>query len=232
MNAARDHGVPVIEDACEAIGARYKQRVAGTMGDAGVFAFYPNKQMTSGEGGMVVTNRDDWAHVFRSLRNQGRDVFDSWLSHSRLGFNYRMDEMSAALGGVQAGRIEELLDKRARVAERYTKGLQETSGIVPPRVVDTTTRMSWFCYVIRLEDGLDRIGVMNALQEEGVPSRPYFSPIHLQPFYVERFGFSRGDFPVTERLGDSSLALPFSGVMTNDQIDYVIEKVAAAAASG
>ncbi|MDW8268610.1 MAG: DegT/DnrJ/EryC1/StrS family aminotransferase, partial [Anaerolineae bacterium] len=123
LTVARHYGLAVIEDACEAIGAEYRHRRAGTLGDAAVFAFYPNKQMTTGEGGMIVTERDDWADLFRSLRNQGRDVFDAWLNHTRLGYNYRLDEMSAALGLAQLQRIEELLSKRARVAAWYTERL-------------------------------------------------------------------------------------------------------------
>ena len=124
ITEARRHGITVIEDACEAVGAEYRGQKVGTLGDAAVFAFYPNKQMTTGEGGMIVHNREDWHPLFRSLRNQGRDIFDAWLIHSRLGYNYRMDEMSAALGLAQLRRIEELLAKRARVAEWYNERLR------------------------------------------------------------------------------------------------------------
>ena len=141
----------MIEDACEAIGAEYKGRKAGTLGDAAVFAFYPNKQITTGEGGMIVTDRDDWAQLFRSLRNQGRDVFDAWLNHTRLGYNYRMDEMSAALGLAQVGRIDELLAKRAQVAAWYNQRLAGCEWWRRPYVAPTTTRMSWFVYVVRIE---------------------------------------------------------------------------------
>jgi len=216
----------IIEDACEAIGAEYKGRKAGTFGDAAVFAFYPNKQMTTGEGGMIVTNRDDWDGLLRSLRNQGRDIFDAWLNHTRLGYNYRMDEMSAALGLAQLGRIEELLAKRDRVAGWYNERLKEADGIRVPYIAPTTTRMSWFVYVIRLEPDINRDALMTMLDEKGIPSRPYFTPIHLQPFYRERFGYREGDFPVTEAVGRSTLALPFSSVMTQDQVDYVCQKLA------
>lgn len=223
---ARRHGLYVIEDSCEAIGAEYKGRRAGTFGDAAVFAFYPNKQITTGEGGMLVTDRDDWADLFRSLRNQGRDVFDAWLNHTRLGYNYRMDEMSAALGVAQLGRIEELLARRARVAEWYNERIDEIPGLSKPYIAATTTRMSWFVYVVRCAEGLSRNALMAYLQAQGIPSRPYFTPIHLQPFYRE-MGWSRGDLPRTEQAGDTFLALPFSSMMSEAQVDYVCEHLLA-----
>ncbi len=223
LATAREHGLAVIEDACEAIGAEYKGCRAGTLGDAAVFAFYPNKQMTTGEGGMIVTDREDWDALFRSLRNQGRDVFDAWLNHTRLGYNYRLDEMSAALGLAQVRRIEQLLAQRARVAGWHNERLAGVAGVERPYIAPSTTRMSWFVYVIRLAQGADRTALMGELQKHGIPSRPYFTPIHLQPFYANRFGYRRGDFPVTEDLGDRSLAIPFSSVMTEEQVDYVCD---------
>jgi perosamine synthetase len=225
LEIAKRHGLRVIEDACEAIGAEYKGRKAGTLGDMGVFAFYPNKQMTTGEGGLIVTNDDVWADLFRSLRNQGRDVFDAWLNHTRLGYNYRLDEMSAALGLSQIKRIDDLLAKRARVAGWYNERLAGEELIEVPHLAPTTTRMSWFVYVVRIKPPAARDAVMQRLAEAGVPSRPYFTPIHLQPFYRDKFGYQRGDFPVTEYLGDVSLALPFSGVMTEEQVDYVCQQL-------
>ncbi|MBN1661114.1 MAG: DegT/DnrJ/EryC1/StrS family aminotransferase [Anaerolineae bacterium] len=225
LDIARAHGLPVIEDACEAIGAEYKGRRAGTLGHAAVLAFYPNKQMTTGEGGLIVTDRDEWDALFRSLRNQGRDVFDAWLNHTRLGYNYRLDEMSAALGLAQLGRIEELLAKRAQVAAWYDQRLAGLECLERPRIAPTTTRMSWFVYVVRLLPPVRRDEVVRLLAGAGIPSRPYFTPIHLQPFYANTFGYRRGHYPVTERLGDVSLALPFSGVMTQDQVDRVCEEL-------
>jgi dTDP-4-amino-4,6-dideoxygalactose transaminase len=221
LDIARRYNLTVIEDACEAIGAEYKDRRAGTMGHAAVFAFYPNKQMTTGEGGMIVTDDERWDNLFRSLRNQGRDVFDAWLNHTRLGYNYRLDEMSAALGVVQVRRIEELLTRRRRVASWYNERLNNHELIEVPQIVASTTSMSWFVYVVRIKPPAGRNGVMARLAEDGIPSRPYFTPIHLQPFYCERFQYRRGEFPVTEYLGDVSLALPFSGVMTEEQVDDV-----------
>lgn len=226
---AHEYGLAIIEDACEAIGAEYKGRRIGTQPAtcnlqlATVFAFYPNKQMTTGEGGMIVTDREDWDALFRSLRNQGRDVFDAWLNHSRLGYNYRLDEMSAALGLAQLSRIGELLAKRERVAEWYTERLKDVEGVQIPYIALTTTRMSWFVYVIRLAPEIDRNRVMAELEERGIPSRPYFTPIHLQPFYREMFGYKEGDFPITESVAKSTLALPFYGNLDEEKIDFICE---------
>lgn len=223
IDTARNYDLTIIEDACEAIGAAYKERPAGSLGDAAVFAFYPNKQITTGEGGMIVTNREAWAHLFRSLRNQGRDVFDGWLNHTRLGYNYRLDELSAALGLVQLQRLDEILAKRARVAAWYDERLAGVEWIETPRIAPTTTHMSWFVYVVRILPPAQRDTVVRLLAECGIPSRPYFTPIHLQPFYREQFGYRGGEFPVTEHLGSVSLALPFSSVMTEAQVDAVCE---------
>jgi dTDP-4-amino-4,6-dideoxygalactose transaminase len=228
LKAARQQDLAVIEDACEAVGAEYKGRKVGTFADASVFAFYPNKQMTTGEGGMISTDRDDWDVLFRSLRNQGRDVFDGWLNHSRLGYNYRLDEMSAALGLTQLGRIEELLARRQQVADWYNERLAGIELVITPHIASTTTRMSWFVYVIRLAPQIDRDELIGYLEQRGIPSRVYFTPIHLQPFYVKGFGYRAGDFPITEMASKSCLALPFSGVMKESQVDYVCEQLVAA----
>lgn len=230
VETAARYGLTLVEDACEAIGAAYCGRRVGTFGDAATFAFYPNKQMTTGEGGILVTNRSDWDALVRSLRNQGRDVFDVWLKHTRLGYNYRLDELSAALGRVQLQRLDELLARRERVASWYTERLVAQRPLIePPQLVPETTRMSWFVYVVRLGAEIDRAALLRDLETRGVPTRPYFSPIHLQPFYRERFGYTPGDFPVTEDLGNRCLALPFSGVMTEEQVQYVTTQLAAAA---
>lgn len=221
MEIARRRNLTVIEDACESIGAEYQGRKVGTFGRAAVFAFYPNKQMTTGEGGVIVTDDPAWASILRSLRNQGRGEGDLWLAHERLGYNYRLDEMSCALGLVQLERIEELLRKRERVAQTYTRLLRDIPGIQVPSLAPYTTRASWFLYVIRLTGKANRDTVLNQLQAMGVPTRPYFPPIHLQPFYRAQFRYREGDFRVAELAGRSSLALPFSGVMTQGQIEYV-----------
>ncbi len=218
---ARHHDLPVIEDACEAVGAVHNGRNAGTFGDAAVFAFYPNKQMTTGEGGMIVTERADWCDLFRSLRNQGRDVMDAWLTHDRLGYNYRLDEMSAALGLAQLDRIDALLSRRERAAGWYNERLEGVDGLRVPRVLPSDSRKSWFVYVVCLAPEIDRDAVMAELHERSVPSRPYFTPIHLQPYYRDRFGFQEGQFPVAEGLSRSTLALPFFSTMGEEQVDHV-----------
>jgi dTDP-4-amino-4,6-dideoxygalactose transaminase len=226
LNAiAREHGLRVIEDSCEALGATYKGRQAGRLGEFGVFAFYPNKQITTGEGGMILTDDEEAAQLMLALRNQGRAPGDTWLSHTHLGYNYRLDEMSAALGTVQLARLDELLTKRETVAGWYAQRLGNIPEIELPFVEANTTRMSWFVYVIRVQKGIDRDALAKRLEARGVPVRPYFLPIHLQPYMVERFGYREGDFPVTEDLGRRGLAVPFSGVMTEEQVEYVCQTI-------
>jgi dTDP-4-amino-4,6-dideoxygalactose transaminase len=222
---ADQFGLKVIEDSCEALGAEYHGRKAGTIGDYGVYAFYPNKQMTTGEGGVIITDDDKAAELMRALRNQGRAPGDTWLQHTYLGYNYRLDELSAALGIIQMTRLTELMEKRERVASWYATRLTEIKRIEIPSTALSTTRASWFVYVIRFVPGIDRDEVTRRLGEKGVPARPYFSPIHLQPYMVERFGYQPGDYPITEDLGRRSLALPFSGVMTENQVDYVCQMI-------
>lgn len=225
LETAAHDNIPVIEDACEAVGATYEGVPTGTMGSSAVFAFYPNKQMTTGEGGMFVTRNDSWAQLARSLRNQGRDDDAQWLRHVRLGYNYRLDEMSAALGLAQLRRLDRLLEARARVAEGYITRLASVDGVALPEIAGSTTRMSWFVFVVRLAADIDRDAVMAALAADDVPSRPYFSPIHLQPFYREQFGYEEGDFPRTEAIGRSSLALPFHPHLTDDDLDFISDRV-------
>jgi perosamine synthetase len=224
---AAEYGLILIEDSCEALGAEYKGRKTGTIGDYGVFAFYPNKQMTTGEGAVIITNDDQAAEFMRSLRNQGRAPGDTWLQHTHLGYNYRLNEMSAALGEVQLTRLDSMIEKRERIATWYTNKLGRIPGIQVPNMAPFTTRMSWFVYVIRLAGEFDRDEVATKLEERGIPARPYFTPIHLQPYMITRFGYRYGDFPITEDLGRRSLALPFSSVMTKEQVDYVCQSLAA-----
>ena len=218
---ARDYNLTVIEDSCEALGATYNGRQAGTLGDFGVFGFYPNKQITTGEGGMIITEDDEAAAMMRALRNQGRAPGDTWLQHTHLGYNYRLDEMSAALGLIQMQRLDEMIEKRAQVADWYAQRISEIPGVEAPLIAPSTTRVSWFVYVVRFAPELDRDGIALALGKLGIPARPYFLPIHLQPYMVERFGYQPGDFPVTEDLGRRGLALPFSGVMGEEQVERV-----------
>jgi dTDP-4-amino-4,6-dideoxygalactose transaminase len=221
QETARRYGLKVIEDACEALGAEYKGRKAGTLGDYGVYAFYPNKQITTGEGAIIITDDDRAAGYMMAMRNQGRAPGDTWLQHTHLGYNYRLDEMSAALGRVQMRRLEELLTRREQVAGWYAERLAGLPGVEAPQLEETTTRASWFVYVVRFAAELDRGLVAIELSRRGIPARPYFLPIHLQPYMAERFNYQAGDFPITEDLGQRGLALPFSGVMTEDQVDMV-----------
>ncbi len=221
MSAARAHGAEVIEDACEAIGAEQGGRVAGTFGDASVFGFFPNKQLAMGEGGVIATDNGEWAALFRSLRNQGRNAAGDWLEYPRLGFNYRLAEMSAAIGLGQLRRLEELLAKRAHVAAAYTSRLK-IEGVTPIGPTLGTSRMSWFVYVVRFLSGISRDAVMNALAARGIPTRAYFPAIHLQSYYRDRFAFEDGDFPVAEAVSRSTLALPFHANMTSDAVDIVV----------
>lgn len=228
---ARRHGLVVIEDACEALGSEYKRHKAGSsaFADSAVFAFYPNKQITTGEGGMIVTDDEVVARLCRSLRNQGRGEDGTWLVHERLGYNYRLDELSAALGLAQMERIEGIITRRERVARLYNERLSSIPGLQLPFVAPEVTRMSWFVYVIRV--GMEepnpqrqvaiRNHVMQRLQQAGIGCRPYFSPIHLQPFYRSQFGYREGEFPVAEMLGRTSIAIPFHNNLTLEEIDYV-----------
>lgn len=226
LDIAKKHNLKVIEDSAEAVGAKYKNKACGSFGDAAVFSFYPNKQFTTGEGGVVLTDNEEIAELSRSMANQGRRVKDGkWLEHVRLGYNYRLPEMQAALGVAQLNRFEEILLKRTKAAEIYNKALQNITGVQIPFVSSDVT-MSWFVYVIQLADSYtkdqgDRI--IEYLEDQGVQSRPYFTPIHLQPFYVDSFSYKRGDFPITEYVSDRTIALPFFSNITEKQIAYVVD---------
>ena len=223
-DVARRHRLTLIEDACEAIGATSGGRHAGTFGDGGVYAFYPNKQMTTGEGGMIVTDDDGLAGLCRSLRNQGRSPEGGWLDHQRLGYNYRLPDILCALGTSQLSRIEQFIAARARVVDCYADRLRGIPGLIPPAPLRPGERASWFVYVVRLEDRFTRAardGVVGRLREAGIECRNYFVPIHLQPFYSDRFGFREGSFPVTEAVAARTIALPFYSRLTPEEVDYV-----------
>jgi perosamine synthetase len=225
---ARRRGWKLIEDACEGLGSSVGGRPLGSFGDVSVFAFYPNKQLTTGEGGMVVTDDPALAETMRSLRNQGRDADGTWLRHVRLGYNYRLDEMSAAVGVAQLERLEEMRLGRARVAAAYERALGGKDWLRLPRA-GNGERVDWFVYVVRLHPDIDRDRLIDHLAEIGVPARPYFSPLHLQPVYREMFGFRPGDFPVTERVAASTLALPFSSMLGDEDVRYVADALATVA---
>lgn len=218
---AHRHRLTIIDDACEALGARYRGRRLGSFGRAAAFAFYPNKQLTTGEGGLVVTDDGELAELLRSLRNQGRDAMGSWLDHQRLGYNYRMNEMSAALGVSQLARIDRLLERRQRVAELYADRLRGSAAIRAP-ATRPHVEVSWFVYVVTLESGIDRDRVMHELSGQGVPTRAYFPPAHLHPYMRQAFGYRGGELPVTEALAQRTLALPFHGQITADDVDRVV----------
>jgi perosamine synthetase len=226
------HGLALLEDSCEALGAVCGDTPAGSFGEAGVFAFYPNKQITTGEGGMIVTDREDIRDMCVSLRNQGRAT-EAWLSHARLGYNYRMSEIQAAIGVVQMQRLEDLLAGRRRAAEAYDQALADVDGIHLPPMLDRATA-SWFVYVIRLADAFsrdDRDAVIADLRQVGVSCSNYFAPIHTQPYVMEALGTKEGDFPVTERIAARTIAVPFHSQLTDEQIARVREALVKAIAS-
>jgi perosamine synthetase len=226
---ARQHGWAVIEDACEGLGSAIGGRPLGSFGDVAVFGFYPNKQITTGEGGMVVTDDPTLASVMRSLRNQGRDTDGTWLRHTRLGYNYRLDELSAAVGVAQLERLDELRRGRARVARAYESALGGRDWVTLPRA-GVNESVDWFVYVVRLDSKIDRDRLIGRLADFGVSSRPYFAPLHLQPFYRATFGFKPGDFPVTERVASTTLALPFSSRLSDEDVRFVAAALAEAVA--
>jgi perosamine synthetase len=221
---ARQHELLLIEDCCEGFGAKIGQRPMGSFGRAGVFAFYPNKQITTGEGGMIVTDDDSFADTCRSVRNQGREDM-GWLTHKRLGYNYRLSEINAAIGVAQCERLEQILDNRRRVAHEYMTRLIDNRYLILPTLQDDT-HMSWFVFVVRLNDLFepsDRDDVLRGLRAEGIGCNNYFPPIHLQPYMVERFGHKSGDLPVCEYVAARTIALPFFSRLTRNQIYRVCD---------
>jgi perosamine synthetase len=229
MKAIREfaaaHGLWIVEDACEAVGAYSRDALAGSESDVAVLAFYPNKQLTTGEGGMVLTDDDGLAAAVRSVHNQGRTTDGGWLNHARLGYNYRMSDIHAALGLAQLSRIDEILAKRARVARWYDERLRGRDWLRRQAAPDGA-RKSWFVYVVELEASFtreERDAVMAGLGERGIGCNSYFSPIHLQPFIRERLGTREGDFPVTERVADRTIALPFFNNLQEGEVAEVCE---------
>ena len=232
MDLAARHRLAVIEDACEAIGTEIEGRRAGSFGDAGVFAFYPNKQITTGEGGMVVTRRQDVARRVAALRNHGRyespdaknqnpESSDSWFAHAELGFNYRLAEMQCALGLAQLKRIDAILARREAIARRYCARLAGDPDLVLPATDVPGQRLSWFVFVVRLTDRFCRAGrdrVTRELAAQGIATGRYFAPIHLQPAYSPRRDLN---LPVTEAVAARTLALPFFNRLTDEQMERV-----------
>ncbi len=221
---ARRHGLRVLEDSCEALGATYQGRKAGTLGEAGVFGFYPNKQVTTGEGGMIVTNDETIYHLASSMRNQGREGM-GWLGHKRLGYNYRLSDINCALGIAQMKRVEEILAKRQKVAAMYVDRLAGEKRVRMQKILPGC-HISWFVLVVRLNDDYsttDRDRMIETLRGRGIGASNYFPPIHLQPFYVEQFGYQRGMFPICEALSDRTIALAFHGQLSEADVDRVCQ---------
>jgi perosamine synthetase len=225
---AKKHALFLIEDSAEALGSTYYGKPCGGFGDAAVFAFYPNKQITTGEGGAVVTNNKKIADLCRSMANQGRRIKNGkWLEHIMLGYNFRLDEMSAALGVAQLERIKEILDKRRSVAALYQQKLKVIKGITLP-LIEEDIYLSWFVYVIILPEivsGKKRDIVIQKMAGEGIQCSNYFQPIHLQPFYKNQFGYKEGDYPVTEGVSKKTLALPFFNNITEEEINTVVNNL-------
>ncbi len=224
---AKRYGLALIEDSAESIGTVYKGRKAGGFGDAGIFAFYPNKQMTTGEGGALLTDREDIARLARSMRNQGRGDGTGWLSHARIGFNYRLSDINSALGSAQVQRLPELLAGRSRVAERYDALLADVPEI-ETQYIAPDVEMSWFVYVVRLDPSFSRDrrdSLLRVLRDRGIGCSNYFPCIHLEPFYQTEFGHAPGDFPIAESISDRSVALPFFGRMTEEQTSTVVSEL-------
>lgn len=223
LELARRHKLLVLEDACEAIGAEYQGQKVGVLGDAGVFAFYPNKQITTGEGGVIVTNRLHVAEVARSLRNQGRTSSGDWFDHAQVGYNYRLPEMSCALGRVQLQRLESILARRAEIAGSYHARLSGRQDLILPALTVPNGRISWFVYVVRLSERFHREHrdeVIHMLAEQGIQCGRYFAPIHMQPAYSDWTDFS-GKLPVTEAVAERCIALPFFNKISSAEVERV-----------
>jgi len=220
---ARKHNLPVIEDSCEALGSALKGKMVGTFGTMSVFGFYPNKQITTGEGGMILTDDDALADICVSLRNQGRCKGAGWLAHERLGYNYRLSDINCALGIVQLSRIDEIKAKRRQVAEWYRQMLADDDRlIVPAEPADCD--MSWFVFVVRLAEGFtmeQRDRILRQMKNQDIQVSNYFAPVHLMPFIAGKFGHKPGDFPIAEYASARAIALPFHNHLTKDQVGIV-----------
>lgn len=222
------HGLVLIQDACEALGAEYKGERVGSHGVDAVFAFYPNKQLTTGEGGMVTTHDEETWRQLVSLRNQGRADGGGWLEHARLGYNYRIDDIRAALGIGQLEKLETILSMRQAAAARYAELLAEVDGVELPLADDADHVRSWFVYVVTLDRDADREHVIAELDRQGIASSRYLPSIHLQAYMRERYGFREGLCPISEDLSRRTLALPFFTAIGADDQERVAEALAAA----
>jgi len=226
---ARERNLFCIEDCCEALGSVVGGRKVGTLGDMSTFAFYPNKQMTTGEGGIILTDDERLANLCASLRNQGRDTGAGWLAHARLGYNYRLSDINCALGIEQLKRIDSFVAKRREVVQWYKELLGDDVRLVLPSE-PAGCEVSWFVYVARLQDEFSneqRDRVLNHLRDEGIGCNNYFTPIHLQPYIREQLGCKAGDFPVTERVSERTIALPFYNNLPREQVEIVCQALRA-----
>jgi perosamine synthetase len=220
---AQKHRLHLIEDSCEALGSAYRGKMAGTFADCGTFAFYPNKQITTGEGGMIVTDRDDIAEHARAERNQGRSPVSTWLEHKTLGFNYRLSDINCALGTSQLRQLPDFIQKRQQIVDWYGEHLRTLQDDIVIPMEQEHTLVSWFVYVIRLTDRhgpQERDALLAYLRSQGIGCNNYFPPIHLQPFYREQ-GYEEGDFPVTEAVSQRTIALPFSTSLSQEEVAEV-----------
>lgn len=224
---AEKYNLTVLEDSCEALGSTLNGKKVGTFGKMSAFAFYPNKQMTTGEGGMILTDDDDLAALCVSLRNQGRGRGGGWLAHDRLGYNYRLSDINCALGIVQLSRIEEFVEKRAKVAKIYQRFLSDDDRLIVPQA-PADSRMSWFVFVVRLAEQYtqdQRNTLLKKMLDRGIQVSNYFPPVHLQPFIAEQYGCKVGDMPVTDAVVKSTMALPFHNNLTNAEVELVCKEL-------
>lgn len=224
-NLGKKYGLHIIDDSAEALGSSRKGRKCGSFGDAGLFAFYPNKQITTGEGGILVTNNKKLAALARSLRNQGRDEDAGWLQHARLGYNYRISDINCALGIAQMKRINEIIVKRRKVKEIYDAQFKELfeKEILISQEVPNDCFLSPFVYVLRIADRFDqndRDDLLKHLRKKGIGCSNYFTPIHLQPHY-QAMGWKYGDMPVTEKVSERTLSLPFYNDLEEESIVFI-----------
>jgi perosamine synthetase len=224
------HGLTLIEDACESLGAEYRGRPLGAHGPSAVFAFYPNKQMATGEGGVVTTHSEEEWRLLRSLRNQGRsyDGGGGWFHHVRLGMNYRWTDVQAAIGLAQLEKLDRILELREEAARRYGKLLEDVDGVEAPSAGDNDHKRSWFVYVVTLDPGLDRAAIMETLRREGIGTAEYVPCIHLQPYMRERYGFAEGLCPVAEATSSRTMALPFFTQIEPEDQERVVAVLASA----
>ena len=224
IKLAKKHNLMVIEDAAEALGARYKGKMLGGLGYLTVFAFYPNKQMTTGEGGIITTNDFKIYQLLKGLLNQGRGPDMQWLKHECLGFNYRITEIQAAIGRQQLKKLPQFIKSRDQVAEWYKEELMDVKGVKLMKEDDSEHQRSWFVYVVKLDKTINRDKVIEKLKLRGVPSKAYLPSIHLQP-YMRKYGYKKGDLPVSESVSASTLALPFYTDMKHKTVIKVCQRL-------